>query len=64
MCAVIQYLGFMFCFVFLTALVLSCMIQHDCLDACCFECLVYMCFVFLYLPLFSAIQHVSHGKAL
>ena len=23
-----------------------------------------MCFVFLYLPLFSAIGHVSHGKAL
>ena len=27
-------------------------------------CLIYMCFVFLYLHLFSAIEHVSHGKAL
>ena len=40
------------------------MFQHDCLDTCCFECLTYMCFVFLYLPLFSAVEHVSRGKAL
>ena len=25
---------------------------------------LYTCFVFLYLPLFSAVEHVSHGKAL
>ena len=25
---------------------------------------LYACFVFLYLHLFSAIEHVSHGKAL
>ena len=30
----------------------------------CFECLICMCFVFLYLHPFSAIEHVSHGKAL
>ena len=28
-----------------------------------FECLIYMRFLFLYLHLFSAIEHVSHGKA-
>ena len=30
----------------------------------CFECLICMCFVFLYWHLFSAIEHISHGKAL
>ena len=42
------------------------MFQHDCLDTYCFECLlnnICMCFIFLY-KLFSAIEHVSHGKAL
>ena len=34
------------------------------LDTYCFECLICMCFVFLYLHLFSAVEHVSHGKAL
>ena len=29
-----------------------------------FECLVCLCFVFLYLHLFSAIEHASHRKAL
>ena len=29
-----------------------------------FECFICMCFVFLNLHLFSAIEHVSHGKAL
>ena len=50
---------------------LSWMFQHDCLDTYCFECLIcmylyvsYMYFVFLYLDLFSTIEHVSHGKAL
>ena len=43
---------------------LSWMFQHDYLDTYCFECLLCMCFVFLYLHLFSAIEHVSHGKAL
>ena len=28
------------------------------------ECLICMCFVSLYLHLFSAIEHVSHGKTL
>ena len=40
----------------------SWMFQHDCLDTCCFEC--FLCIVLLYLHLFSAIEHVSHGKAL
>ena len=39
-------------------------IPGNCLDTCCFECLICMCFVFLYLHLFSAVEHVSHGKAL
>ena len=43
---------------------LSWMFQHDYLDTYCFECLICMCFVFLYLHLFSAVGHVSHGKAL
>ena len=42
----------------------SWMFQHDCLDTCCFECLICMCFVVLYLYLFSAIEHVSNGKVL
>ena len=29
-----------------------------------FECLICMSFLFLYLHLFSAIEHVSRGKAL
>ena len=47
-----------------TFLLLSWMFEHDCLDTCCFGCLICTCFVFLYLPLFSAIGHVSHGKVL
>ena len=35
---------------------LSWMFQHDCLDACWFECLICMCFVFLYLHLLSAAE--------
>ena len=40
------------------------MFQHDYLDTYCFECFICMCFIFLYLPLFSATEHVAHGKAL
>ena len=40
------------------------MFQHDCLDTCGFECLICMCFVSLYLRLFSAVERVSHGHAL
>ena len=43
---------------------LSWMFQHDYLDTYCFECLLCMFFVFLYVDLFRAIEHVSHGKAL
>ena len=42
---------------------LSWIVQNDYLDTCCFECLICMYFVFLYLHLFRAIEHVSHGKA-
>ena len=38
--------------------------QHDYLDTYCLECLICMCFVFLYLHLFSAVEHVLHRKAL
>ena len=40
------------------------MFQHDYFNTYCFEWLICMCFVFLYLRLFSAIEHVLHGKAL
>ena len=49
---------------FLWFFMLSWLFQHDYLDTCCFGCLICMSFVFLYLHLFSAIEHVSHGKAL
>ena len=52
--------GFLWVFFFM----LSWTFQHDYLDTCCFECLTCMCFVFLYLHLFSATEHVSHGKTL
>ena len=43
---------------------LNWMFQHDGLDTTVFECLVCMRFLFLYLHLFSATEHVSYGKAL
>ena len=43
---------------------LSWTFQYDYLDTCCFECLICMYFLFLYLHLFSANEHVSHGKVL
>ena len=58
LCTLIQYMDFM------GVLMFSWMFQHDYLDTYCFECLICMCFIFLYLHLFSAIEHVSHGKAL
>ena len=61
LCTLIQYLGFMGILFFL---MLSWKLQHDYLDTCCFECRMCMCIVFLYLHLVSAIEHVSHGKAL
>ena len=51
-----RYLGFMGTFFFLFFKLLSWMFEHDYLDTC--------CFVFLYLHLFSATEHASHGKAL
>ena len=48
---------------------LNWMFEHDYLDTYCFECLIcmgffFLFFCFLYLDLFSATEHVSHGKVL
>ena len=51
-------------FVFLFVCLFTPSFLHDCLDTCCFGCLICMCFVFLYLHLLRAIEHASHGKAL
>ena len=59
-CTLIRYLGFKG--IFFTLLIW--MSQHDCLDTYCFQCLICMCVVFLYLHLFSATEPVAHGKAL
>ena len=63
-CALIKVFGFMGTLFFM----LSWMFQHACLDNYCFECLICIFFFFflyfLYVHLFSAIVHVSHGKAL
>ena len=50
--------------VFYPSSLLSWMFEHDCLDTCCFGCLICMCFIFLDLYLFNAIEHVPHGKML
>ena len=63
MCKLIRCLGFMGTFLY-PSLLPSLMFQLDCLDTCCFGCLICMSFVFLYSHLFSAIEHVSHEKAL
>ena len=60
MCMLIQYLGFMgpfFNFYFLV----SWMFEHDCVDT---SVLGVLYARVLYLHLLSAIDHVSHGKAL
>ena len=56
---VFGFYGYFFFF-----LLFSWMFQQDCLDTCCFEWLICMCLVVLYLHLFSAVEHVSHGKTL
>ena len=59
------YFFFVYLFFFYyPSLLLSWMLEHDCLDICCFGCLICMCCVFLHLRLFHAIEHVSHGKEL
>ena len=58
------YVDTIFAFFPYQSLLLSWMFEHDCLDTCCFGCLICMCFVFLCLHLLSATDHVSHGKAL
>ena len=68
LCTLLRYMGFMgilFClFVCCCFFFVSWMFQLDYLDTYCSECLICMCFAFLYLHLFSAIEQVSHGKAL
>ena len=59
LCILMRYMDLWVFFFMLTW-----MFQYDYLDICCFECLICMCFVFVYLHLFSAIEHVSHGKEL
>ena len=64
--AVIEFYGYLFsthlyCLVGCLSMIVW-MFANDCLDTC--WCLICMCFVFFYLHLFSAIEHVSHGKAL
>ena len=69
MCTLIQHLGFMGTFFFLfffffsflyPSLLFSWMFEHDCLDTSCLRRPTCMCFVFLYLHLFGATEHVSH----
>ena len=52
--------GFYGYFCFNPYLFLSWMFKHDCFDTCCFGCFLCMCFVFLYLHVFSITEHVSH----
>ena len=55
MCTLILFLCFMGTQIFLNPfLLLSWMVEHDCLDTCCFGRLMYVCCIFLYLHLFSA----------
>ena len=61
----LAFYGYILLFFFLyPSLLLSWMFEHDCLDTCCLGCLICMCFIFLFLHLFSAREHVSHGKGL
>ena len=56
--------GFIFSVFFFFKCLVWGMFEHDCLDTCCFDCLICVCFVVSYLLLFSATEHVSHGKEL
>ena len=51
-----------FFFYFHSSLLLSWMFEHDCLDTCCFGCLI--CMHFSFMSLYCATECVSHGKAL
>ena len=42
----------------------SWMFEHDCLNTCAVLGVLQASFVYLYLYLFSEIEHVSHGKVL
>ena len=60
---IFAFMGTLF-FPLYPSLLLSWMFEHDCLDTCCIWCLICKGFVFFYLHLSSAAEHVSHGKAL
>ena len=61
---IFAFYGYSLSFFLYPSLLLNWMFEHDCLDTFCSECLICMCFIFLYLHLFSVIEHDSHGKAL
>ena len=62
--AFFRFWGCCFFFSINLSLLLSLVFEHGCLDTSCFRCLICICFIFLYLHLFSAVEHVSHGGAL
>ena len=49
------FFGFFFSSTFL---LISSTFENDCLDTCCLGCLICLCFIFLYLHLLNAIEHV------
>ena len=61
-CAGFTVLQWKACWMFqhVSVFMLGCVFQHDCLDTCCSERLIFMCFAFLYLHLFSMIEQVSN----
>ena len=60
LCTLMQYIGFMGVLFLCLIGCFSMIVWTPTL----FECLICMRFLFLYLHLFSVIEHVSHGKAL
>ena len=60
LCMLMRYIGFMgvlfLCFIGCFSMIVW--------TPTAFECLICMRFLFVYLHLFSAIEHVSHGQAL
>ena len=61
---IFSFNGYIFSFFFVPIFTLSSTFEHNCVDTFRFGCLICMCFVYLCLKLFSAIEHVSRGKVL